>query len=186
MTTRKIVLFVLIAGLATSAVMAQGFYVGAGIGQAYQKADSGSANLNLDGDATGWKAFGGYEFLKFFGLEASYNDFGSVDDQNGNVKFQTDATSWNVMALGHLRPAFLDLFAKVGYAYVDSTAKASSQGSASDSNWDFMWGAGVGFVIGSKFELRAEYEEYDFNPNYNGFEPNSDLYMISASALIRF
>lgn len=73
-----------------------------------------------------------------------------------------------------------------GYANVDSKATVSGLGSASDKSWDLAWGVGVGFNFAKKLHVRVEYEQFDVSPDYDGVEPDSDLYMLSASAAWRF
>jgi len=87
--------------------------------------------------------------------------------------------------VGKIPITFVEPFVKIGYANVDSKATVEGSGSASDKAWDLAYGVGVGFNF-SKVHLRVEYELYDISPSYDGVEPESDLYMISASAAWRF
>lgn len=183
--TRKIMLLALILAFAAPAAHAGG-YLGAGVGQAYTKVEETDISVDLDGDTTGWKVFGGYSFVKFFAIEVSYADFGSVKDSSSGVEITSEAKTYDAFAVGKIPFPVVEPFLKIGYASVDSTVSVAGLGSASDKSWDLAWGVGVGFNILKKLHLRLEYEQFDVSPDYDGIEPNSDLYMISASAAWRF
>ena len=185
---RKLVFAALIAILLTSVAMAgdTGYYLGGGVSQAYQKVRDSSVDIKLSGNATGWKVFGGYNFIKFFGVEASYVDFGSVKDQSSGIHVKTQATAWDAFAVGKIPIGFVEPFAKIGYAYLDSKASATGLGSASDTSWDLAYGVGVGFNFAKHMHVRAEYEWFDISPKYSGYKPKVDLYQVSASFAWRF
>ncbi len=174
--TRKLMLLALILSVAAPAAFAGG-YVGAGVGQAYTEVK----DIDLSEDTTGWKIFGGYNFLKWFGVEASYVDFGSVEDSSTSI----EAKTLDAFAVAKIPFPVVEPFVKLGYAHVDSTATTGLT-SASDKSWDLAWGAGVGFNILKKLHLRVEYEQFDVSPDYEGVEPDTELYMISAAAAWRF
>ena len=182
--TRKLMLLALILAVAAPAAHAGG-YLGAGVGQAYTKVEETDISIDLDGDTTGWKIFGGYNFLKYFGVEASYVDFGSVTDASSGVEIKSEAKTFDAFAVGKIPFPVVEPFVKIGYANVDSTATLSTD-SFSDKSWGLAWGAGVGFNILKKLHLRVEYEQFDVSPDYEGVEPDTDLYMISAAAAWRF
>jgi len=182
---RKLMFLALILALATPAAMAGG-YLGAGVGQSSFSTKEDLANIDVSDNTTGWKVFGGWTFMKFFALEASYVEFGSVEDKSGGVTVKTEATGYDAFAVGKIPIAFVEPFVKIGYASVDSKATVSGSGSASDQGWDLAYGVGVGFNFAKKLHVRVEYEMYDISPNYDGVEPESDLTMLSASAAWRF
>ena len=182
---RKLMFLALILTLATPAAMAGG-YVGAGVGQSSFSTKEDLTNIDVSDNTTGWKVFGGWTFMKFFALEASYVEFGSVEDKSGGVTVKTEATAYDAFAVGKIPIAFVEPFVKIGYASVDSKATVSGSGSASDQGWDLAYGVGVGFNFAKKLHVRVEYEMYDISPNYGGVEPESDLTMLSASAAWRF
>ncbi len=68
-----------------------GFYLGASGGQTTVDGDAGSfgfddnvpgfnQNYKIDGDDWGWKAYLGYQFLPWLGVEAGYVDFGGISN----------------------------------------------------------------------------------------------------------
>ena len=182
---RKLLLLALVLVIATPAAMAGG-YLGAGVGQSTFSTKEDAADIDVSDNTTGWKVFGGWTIMKFFALEASYVDFGSIEDKSSGVTIKTEATGYDAFAVGKIPILFVEPFVKIGYASVDSKATVSGSGSASDQSWDLAYGVGVGFNFAKKLHVRLEYEMYDVSPNYDGVEPESDLYMISASAAWRF
>ena len=186
--TRRLTLLALIFALtvlAAPAAMAGG-YIGAGIGQSTMQAKDSDINLDLNGNTTGYKAFGGFTFFKFFALEASYVKFGTVKDEVSGIEVKTDATGYGAFAVGKIPIGFVEPFVKIGYINVDSKAEIPGAASASDKSWDPAYGLGVGFNLVKVLHLRVEYEKFDINPEYNGVKPDSELYMVSASAAFRF
>ena len=86
-------------------------YVGAGIGNAGIEVDGNDPDLGdiddleFDGDDVGYKLFAGYRVMPYFGVEASWNDFGAPDDSRevGNVQleteFETDGFDFSLMGI---------------------------------------------------------------------------------------
>ena len=182
---RKLMLLALIFALTAPAAMAGG-YIGAGAGQAHSKTQEDVTGIDLDESATAWKVFGGYNFLKYFGVEVSYVDFGSVTDEVAGVTVEIEAKTYDAFAVGKIPFPIVEPFIKIGYANVDSKATVSGLGSASDKSWDLAWGAGVGFNFAKKLHVRVEYEQFDVSPDYDGTQPDSDLFMVSVAAAWRF
>jgi len=183
--TRTLMLLALILAVTAPAAHAGG-YLGGGVGQAYTKVKETDFSIDLDGDTTGWKIFAGYNFLKFFGIEASYVDFGEVKDASTGTEIKTEAKTFDAFAVGKIPFPVVEPFVKIGYANVDSKITVEGLGSDSDKSWELAWGVGVGFNILKKLHVRVEYEQFDLSPDYDGVKPDSDLYMVSAAAAWRF
>ena len=67
--------------------------------------------------------------------------------------------------IGTLPIGPFELFAKAGYYFHETNARVTSPAgstSASDSGDDFTWTAGVGVTLFDTFNLRLEYEQFDF------------------------
>ncbi len=159
-----------------------GAYVGASIGQADTGISGGG--LSTDGDDTGWKVMGGYTFMKFMGVEASYRDLGGLSETIGTTSFTTDASSMEVFGVGFLPVGEkFDLFAKLGLARVELDATISDPlvfpvpltVSASDN--ELAYGAGLNWTVAPKIAVRLEYEAFDTAETVN---------MLSAGALFKF
>ena len=156
------------AAFAVSPAMAQdsGFYVGAGIG------DFGLDVGGFSGSDTGFKLYGGYEFIKYFAVEAEYIDGGSVDD--GGLKI--DVSGYNLSGVGILPLAGkFNVFAKLGMIFWD----AKMHGFGNDSGEDFSWGVGGGYSFTDQFGVRLEYQGFEI-------EDTDTVDMISLGATWKF
>ena len=170
----------LLSGLSISqAHAASGLYLGAGLGQATVRDDTGSGNF--DANDAAYKAFAGYRFnmLPIIDLaaEVGYNDFGKPSQSIGgqNVQFKLhgfDAAGLLIFPLGPL-----DFYGKVGV--LSWSLDASGFGSSSSkTGTDPFYGVGVGFQIW-KLGIRGEYERYKIKDLDN-------VQMLSVSALFQF
>src|SRR5262245_59267433 len=127
-------LLMLVSTVSMAAIEKHGFYLGAGVSDAQLKVDpqdfsDAPSNLGEFKDSsTGWKAFGGYRIIKFFGVEASYNDWGTLKDENNGVETKFDFTAWNAQAVGYIPLSIFDIFGKVGYAYWDAKGTVENLG----------------------------------------------------------
>ncbi len=136
-----------------------GGYVGATVGQ---------ADADAAGDDTSWKILGGYNFMEFMGVEASYRDLGGSTQTIGTTQLGFDASSMDVFGVGRMPVGEkFEVFAKAGLAFIDVEATVSDPLlgtiSVSDSASEFAFGAGFNFLIAEKFSLRGEYESFDFD-----------------------
>jgi hypothetical protein len=151
--------------LAASAGTQSGFYLGAGLGQASVGDIDADAlgEVSFDGDDTGWKIFGGYNFGLFplidLAIEAGYVDFGNPDDNVGGTRVEVDAHGLDIFGLvgGNIGP--VGVFAKVGLVNWDADLSADGE-SASDDGTDPAYGIGARLKFGS-LEVRGEYELFD-------------------------
>ncbi len=167
-----------------------GPYVGAGIGQFNTKirhfddVDNTIQDISDDKN-TSWKAFAGYRFLPYLGLEAAYIDFGkqsndfSATGSHGNYDVKIHGFAPSLIGRVPLGP--VELFGKVGEYYynLDTKVDFDAPGPAihtKHSRNDFLWGGGVSAVILSRVELRAEYEKVEIKD----FK-DSDAFWLSAA-----
>ena len=126
--------------------------------------DEGESSLNLNADDLGWKVFGGYRFLKFFGLEGGYQSFGSPNSSLAGNAAERDVAGIDAYALGILPIRKLDLFAKVGLIYWDLDRSETLDGvetSGGDNGIDLAYGVGAAWNFTGHFALRGEYEVFD-------------------------
>ena len=157
---------VLVLAVSTGAALAGPLYVGASVGQTEFKAEE--SGFNFDGSATSYKIYGGYRFMKFFGVEVSYLDFGSPDDSSGGTDVSVSATGWDAFAVGVLPfGKHFEIFGKAGLVLWDSDTDVSGSGSNSDSGTDTVYGAGLSFIFLKHLGVRAEYERYKLQDTDN-------------------
>lgn len=171
---RRFLLVAFVSLVALSAPAYADFYVGASY--LSTNADFSTAVDDFSTDDAGWKAFAGFTFLKFVGLEFSYRDMGSFEDSSSSGSINADLTSYDGAVRGIIPIGFLELFGKVGYASI-STEGGVSGISFDESDWKLFYGAGIGFNFGGHFGVRAEWETYDTDEDLNTF---------SLGALIKF
>ena len=161
-------IFALVAATALVAAPAMaaddaGFYVGAGIG--YSSLDVGS----FSGSDTGFRLLAGYQFMKYFAVEAEYVDGGSPDD--GGLKI--DLSGFNLSAMGMLPLGEqFDLYAKLGMIWWD----AKAHGFGKDSGEDFSWAVGAGYSFTDQFGVRLEYQGFEIEDT-----DTADLFSIAAT-----
>lgn len=184
----------LIAGLAAGApVLAQdsGFYIGTGVGyvdfgssDAPFVAGATVAAFSSDNSSTGFKVFGGYQFNRTWGVEASYIDFGSpnfngvvsVGGATGSFGGSADLTAWTLALTGTMPLSQQwDLTGKVGvynWSADNAGAIASVPGvgtfavaAGDDSGTDAMAGIGIRYNINKNFGVHADWEYFNSSNN---------------------
>lgn len=147
--------------LGTTATLAGPFYIGASAAKTDLKVDNLGDSFDLS-DTT-YKAFVGYRFIKYFGLEGGYVDFGNSNDVDSGIDLSVDATAWDLFAVGILPIGkHFELFGKYGYFQWDRHAEASGVviSSEDESGNNPVYGGGLAFVFGKHFGVRLEYEKY--------------------------
>ncbi len=148
--------------LACTSMAHAGIYFGASVGDtSIKQEDSG---FSFDGSSTTAKAFVGFTFLKFVGIEASYLDMGSAEDEIApGTDVSVDLTGWDLFIMGNLPIGkHFDLFAKAGVVVWDaSTSISGITGEESDDGNDPVYGAGFRFKFAHFIGIRAEYERFD-------------------------
>lgn len=181
---RSVILAVLtvVAMLATlsAAGADNGFYLGGAVGQtSFTTGDLG--DVDFEGEATGYKVFAGGRFITFLGVEASYVDFGEIDDDRDNALYTADVTGLTLQGMAYLPLGIADIFAKAGIfeweADLESTLTGTPATASSDGN-DLVYGLGIQFRIKS-FAIRAEIEYFDV-------ENADELYMYSLGGSYTF
>lgn len=131
MTTLRPIAAVLLCGsaLVTAPPAAAQFYAGGGLGWSDYKAGNASNDISsgtVDGEDTGFKLFGGYQFNRNFGFELAYLDLGKASytgDLGGApvTGGSLENTGFNFSVVGTLPlTQNFDLFGKLG-AYLWET-----------------------------------------------------------------
>jgi OOP family OmpA-OmpF porin len=175
--------------LAASRASAQG-YLGASLGST--DADDGNAIPELidagtvDGEDSGFKLFGGYQFNRNLAVELAYVDLGKLEYSGtfGGLSVtggKVQTTGFNASAVGivPLSPSF-SLFGKVGvFSWLakarDVTGGAPFAGEEDDA--DVSFGLGAAYHVNANFSVRAEWEQ---------FEALDKISLISIGVAVRF
>jgi opacity protein-like surface antigen len=162
----------------------QGFYVGAGIGDAeptswdndywFSDVESG------DGD-TSLSVFAGYRFNRFLAAEVGWFDAGTMGwDQSlvyvpdlldvYNTDVDLEVTGVNATVIGILPFARIwEAYLRGGLTYYDADADqrltpsfggVTVERSVDDSGADFLFGFGIGVTLFEQFHVRLEYQSF--------------------------
>jgi hypothetical protein len=140
----------------------QGWHVGIGGGRSSYDIEA----LDVDEDATAWKAFVGYRLNENLALELAYIDTGEAEhDFGGGVEASIDAQIVQASLVGSywLGDSWA-AYARLGANYYDATAEATdgtTRIKLEDDGTEFGWGAGLQ-AIGAGALWRLEYESVEF------------------------
>lgn len=167
-----------------------GPYIGASGGQSFidDEYDTGNAdNIKFDDDETGWKAYLGYQFLPWLGVEAGYVDFGEyagdnvlLNGQPLDVDAQLGLSAWQGFLVGTLPMGPVDLFAKVGAADLKRELDTANFGTEQDNDTQLAYGVGAAYNFGDgHWGVRVEAEGNDDDEVDN-------FYFVSAGLTYRF
>ncbi len=145
------------AAFGAQAAEKQGFYVGAGAGQSFVD------EAAYDDEDTAFSVFGGYQFNRWFGLEAGYTDFGKLEPEGVGQALEVNSAS--LTAVGTV--PFTDRFsgyAKAGFQRWDlDTPIAGLVRTSDDSGTDPTYGVGLQYRFTDAVALRGEYSRFEVN-----------------------
>ena len=151
----------LLAGPALAAD--NGFYLGAGIGQANVQIEPGEGLPAFDEDDTGYKLIAGFRPLDWLAAEVNYVDLGAPSGEVAGNVVETDAKGLSAFGIVLLELPLVDLYAKLGVIRWDAGASIPALDlSGDDSGTDFAWGGGVQVRLLS-FGVRLEYERFEIS-----------------------
>lgn len=142
-------------GLVTTFAVEADAYMGLGLG----KADYNDSLWSIEDDAndTGWKIFGGYQFNRYFGLEAAWVDLGKVTF--GNASIETKGLAIDAVGSIPIGPVFA-VYGKLGAFLWDQETRI---GASHDdkTGTDLKWGYGFGArFFDTRLGVRVEWERY--------------------------
>jgi len=187
-------LFAAIAiSMVSTAAMAQdtGWYVGGAFGQSKAKdfcAGVSGAGITCDDTDVTLKGMGGYQFTRNLAVEFGLTAAGGVEARGpaGTVTIEAaiaEATAVGILPLG-------DRFTVFGKLGIYTSAVETDfntiliRNTERTTNSDLTYGAGVGFAITPKLQLRAEWQRYqDVDAGIVG---KSDVEVISLGMVYRF
>lgn len=150
----------------------------------------GGGNCEADDTGTAFKLFAGYQFSRWFSLEASLADLGDVRadlsgrtrvegvriDGNADIDLSIKGIGLDAILTAPITPRF-SIFGRLGVLAWDADATATARGTlslggqsfgiedvtetASDSGADVAVGAGIRFGLTEQVHLRAEFTHYE-------------------------
>jgi outer membrane immunogenic protein len=167
---KRIILIAVLLLLASAANANAAFYVGAS--WLSIDADPEQAFDNFETDDSSFKAYAGFTFMKYLGIEASYRDLGTHTVTVGPTTTATDLEALDISALARFSMGRVTLFGKVGYANIsqDITIDNGLDIITGDNDdWELMYGVGIDVRILPHLGVRGEWEEFDLDANLNTF-----------------
>lgn len=174
----RIFIGVLLAAVFTTNANADAARFGIGAGRATIEAD----DFDLEGRATAWEIFGGYEFNEYLAIEAGYINGGKAKDsiQGIVVEANTSAIAASVVGSVPVSEA-ISFFGRAGYMHWESDQQARFDGdvlaTADVDGNDPFFGAGVAWGLDGAL-LRFEYRIASLD--------DSDLSLLSLAVVWRF
>lgn len=152
--------FLLAAALGTTAFTAQaaedaGFYSGFGVGQALVDERA------YDDEDTAFSALGGYQFNRYFALEAGYADLGEIEPEVAGRALEASTVYFTAVGIVPFSSRFSG-YAKAGIQRWDlDTALPGLVGTGDDSGSDPTYSLGLQYRLTDAFALRGEYSRFE-------------------------
>lgn len=157
------------------------FYAGLGLGKAKARLDdSDSSGFGITSPSgknetnTTYKFLGGYQFVKYLGLELAYVDFGKFAYKftdpafrEGRTDYKTSSTALSAVGTIPL-PRDFSLLAKLGVTY-NKAKRSAFQGEftvspplpeATSHKVSYAWGVGAQYEFSPTLAVRFLYEDY--------------------------
>lgn len=166
----------MLAAATVRAEVEPGFY--AGIGGGNSRLKIGNDDLEVEANDIGYQVFAGYNFGRYFAIEAAYFDGGVLTDNlfGFDVEFGLDGFIGSAVGRVPLTDSF-SLFAKLGMASYDSKVSLGFS-SQREHQSDLSYAAGGEFDFAGHWGLRIEFQGIDVS--------DGDFYMLGVSGLYRF
>lgn len=192
MLKRTIAACITAAALSSTAFGAQfgapgesGFYGGLGFGRT--DADVSAPGISGNDKDNAWKAFGGYQFNRYFAIEGGYIDLGKATAAGPGGTLSLDSKAWQASVVGSLPLSQQFAFTgKLGVARTDTDASGVLGGVptvGSDNNTDATYGLGLRYDFTKTFGVRGEWERFRTSSAIGG---KNDVDVYSINGIFRF
>lgn len=142
----------------------EGWYLGGGIGDFSADINdvNDDVNLDFDIDEDATKILGGYRFNRFLSVQGDYYDFGESSRAINLLNARSDAKGFAPSIVGTLPLGpVVELFARAGILFYDLEVDLDSSRVVDETDDDPVYAAGIGFTVGERFNIKAEYEVID-------------------------
>jgi hypothetical protein len=171
-----------------------GWYAGASAGVSKNLdfcAQTGFATF-CDNDEFAWKILGGYQFMKWVGLEVGYVYLGEPTTTTITGNTTTATTTAESQGVAFSVPFTIPglektgFYGKIGGFYWDrenTTETLTSTATSSADGFDPLWGWGFRWPMSSRLSISLDYEQYLDVGDANGI---SDIEFFSAGILWHF
>ena len=155
--------FMAISAPASAQQSDAGWYIGGSYGVTNIDVDTSGTGFSADGDDSGFKIFGGFQFSKHWGAEVGYFDAGnaSVTGPLGNLELNVTGLTLAATGTLPLNESF-SLLGKVGLWMWDTDCTGSiCLSSASDSDTDLYYGIGARYNFNKNWGVQVEWEQFE-------------------------
>lgn len=114
-----------------------------------------------DDEDIAYSVFGGYQFNRYFGIEAGYADFGELEPRGEGARLEAGSAYLAVVGSVPVTDRF-SVYARAGIQRWDlDAALPALTGSSDDNGTDPTYGVGVLFRFNDRFALRGEYSHFE-------------------------
>ena len=115
----------------------------------------------VDEDDTAYQVFGGYQFNRWFGLEAGYADLGELEPDAAGRSLEASSVYFTAVGTLPFTGKFSG-YAKAGFQRWDlDTSIPGLAGTGDDSGTDPTYGLGLQYRFTDAFALRGEYSRFE-------------------------
>lgn len=171
--TLAVVVLALCGLIAVGQASAQGFYIGGSVGRSNIDDDIAGPGLitsgTVDGNDTGFKLYGGYQFNQHFGVELAYVDLGTANYSGtfgGSPVTGGKVDIWGLglfaVGIWPVSPGF-SLFGKLGLFSWEakwSDVTGGTPFSSTDNGSDLAGGLGMSYSFTRNLSARVEWERF--------------------------
>jgi len=162
----------------------EGFYLGGGIGDFSSSVDEinsldsiDDAGIDFSDGDNAMKVFGGWNFNRYFAVQADYVDFGeSSGAVTPSVSGTSDVQGIAPSIVGTIPIGPVELFGRLGMMFYEVDLNLTGGRLVDESGEDLVWGAGIGIDVLDRLNLRLEYEEIDIEQ----FDESDALWLTAA------
>ena len=191
--------------IAAAQVSAQGFYLGGSVGSSKIDGDIAGPGLissgTVDGEDSGFKLYGGYQFNPYFGVEMAFVDLGTASYSGTFGGFPVAGGKVDVWGLGFfavgawpVTPSF-SLFGKLGLFSWEaewSDMPGGVPSSSTENGADLAGGVGLNYSFTKNLSARLEWERFKAGGGEDAYtgQPNStgsaNIDLFSVGLVYRF
>jgi OmpA-OmpF porin, OOP family len=188
-------------GAATPALAQKtsGFYIGGGGGQSSMLDLSNVCNNRLpaagitttscDNKGVAWKGFVGYQFIRYFGVELGYYDFGkgTIKTAAGDASFKARGPYAGIVVTAPAtdRLSFIGRLGVLRWSTKLNADAATGIASASDNGINGSFGVGVEYMFTDWVGMRAEFERF-VTVGDDATTGQTNINVWTVSGLVRF
>ncbi len=140
-----------------------GWYIGGSYGMSNIDVNTSGPGFSVDGDDSGFKVFGGFQFSKHWGAEVGYLDAGKASITGPGGSATSSVTGLTFAGTGTLPLGEnFALLGKVGLWMWDTGCSgAICVSSYSDSDTDMYYGIGARYNFNKNWGMQVEWEQFE-------------------------